>query len=106
MFHPGTRHHTTKPRMYVLTAGSTPRLTCASVQATTSTIKRTRQTRVSLRDVSASQARALIRGVTAQALEEAGEIGSDGANRIGVPEHLHEPGGPVDARKPRAQPAL
>src|SRR5437867_474371 len=105
-FDPGTRNHTRKLRMYAFTAGSTPRVTCASVHATTSTIKRARQIRVSLRDVNASQARPLIRGITAEALEEASEIRSHSANRTGVPEHLQEPGVPVDGRKPGDQPAL
>ena len=53
--------------MYALTAPNTPMRTWASVQATTRTIKSTRQTMASLSDVSASRTRFLVRGIEAQA---------------------------------------
>src|SRR2546421_4636607 len=81
-----------KLRMYAFTAANVPSRTSASVQATTSTINRTRQAIVSLREASASQIHELVRGIIEpQALEQVHESGPRGPHRGFVAEHLHEP---------------
>src|SRR3954464_10398057 len=78
--------------MYPFTAPYEPRRTCASVQATTSTIKSKRQVMASLRDVSASQRRSLARGIEAQAPQEVEEVRPGGGDGGLVSQHLDEPG--------------
>src|SRR5690349_19691833 len=83
--------------MYWFTATYTPRLTCASVHATTSTMRSARQAMVSFRDVSASQIRLVrsVRGIEAQAPQQVVEVGPGGFDLRLVAQHLDEPGAAV-----------
>src|SRR6266568_5792136 len=95
-----------------------PRFACASVQATTSTISSARQTMVSLSEVSRSSSHqptrsilvrvvtALVRVVTAEALQEVDEVDPGRRDRLLVARHLHEPGAAADRGKTRHHPAL
>src|SRR6266702_8806867 len=88
-----------------------PRFTCASVQATTSTISRARQTMVSVSEVSRSSSAQptrsiLVRVVTAEALQEVDEVDPGRRDRLLVARHLHEPGAAADRGKTRHHPAL
>src|SRR3954468_10188573 len=103
---PGTVPQTKKLRMYAFTAPNTPIWTCARVQATTSTIKSTRQMMVSLRDVSASTIRCLIRGIEVQAPQEVEEVGTGRGDGVLVAEHLDEPGALLGDEDRGEQPAL
>src|SRR5206468_10056650 len=94
-----------KLRTYALTAPRVPRRICASVHATTSTIKSARQAMVSLREVSASQRRELIL-VKVEALQEVDEVGPRGGDRPCISNHLHEPGISLEERQASHHAAL
>src|SRR6266496_4885359 len=99
---PGTCHHTKKLRMYRFTAPSVPRFTCASVQATTSTMSAARQTMLVLREVRAPRRRtprSLI--FKAEGLQQSDELGLGSADRVGVAGHLDEPGVAARGREAR-----
>src|SRR4051794_39992250 len=78
--------------MYALVAPRTPSRTCASVQATTSTIRRARQTMVSFSDVATAQTRDLRSAFDMEALDQVDELGTGGALRARIAQHLEEPG--------------
>src|SRR3954462_12289920 len=89
----------------MLTAANVPRPACASVQATTSTIKSTRQTMVSLSELITAQIRVSV-GRGMEALEKLEERGAVGVHRAGVARHLDEPGAAVEDREAGDQAAL
>src|SRR4051794_24508563 len=78
--------------MYALVAPSTPRRTCDSVQAITSTLRMARQAMVSLREVATAQRRALRSTIDMEALDEVDEVGTRRGHRSRVAQHLEEPG--------------